>query len=102
MARICSARVEPPTCASSAASGISRARTVRVACRNDARIIDPESTRVPSRSKRTTGNRIDGDAIHVDQERLPIRPGQGLAYGAALAVPAVAVLPTPPGAASGG
>src|SRR5204862_3077428 len=38
-------------------SGMSRPSTVRVAWRIEARMMPPESTTVPSRSKRTTGKR---------------------------------------------
>src|SRR5207249_3220482 len=54
-ARICSTSPGPPTAARICSSGTSLPSTVRAACLTDARIIAPESIRVPSRSKRTTG-----------------------------------------------
>src|SRR6266487_4490678 len=55
---ICASRPGPPTAAISSSSGISAPRTSLAACRIDARMIAPESMTVPSRSKRTTGNRM--------------------------------------------
>src|ERR671937_829878 len=54
---ICAWSPGPPTAAISSSSGGSTPRTSLAACRIDARMIAPESTTVPSRSKRTTGNR---------------------------------------------
>src|SRR5256886_11754645 len=58
MACICASRPGPPTAAISSSSGTSAPRTSLAACRIEARMIAPESITVPSRSKRTTGNRI--------------------------------------------
>src|SRR5438477_2755697 len=59
------------------------------ACRIDARITAPESTTVPSRSKRTTGNRISmmlaTPVGHADEIQAPRGRGRaGLAAGPAL------------------
>src|SRR5438105_5013223 len=61
---------------------MSRPSTVRVACRIEARMIPPESTTVPSRSKRMTGKRIAFDGIQAPR-----------AYSSAMSVgPRLAVL----------
>src|SRR6185312_8010630 len=57
----------------SSSSGTSAPRTSLVACRIDARMIAPESMTVPSRSKRTTGKRME--LMLAAAPSNPDRPG---------------------------
>src|SRR4051812_5401000 len=61
---------------------MSRPSTVRVACRIEARMIPPESTTVPSRSKRTTGKRMRAIVWGGSWHTIPsvgTRPGLAVA-----------------------
>src|SRR5579859_379859 len=79
-ASICATSPGPPTAAASTSSGISRPRTDFAACFIDATIIGPESIRVPSRSKRTTGKRtrsivVTRSVLDADQVEAVRRGG---------------------------
>src|SRR5438093_6024428 len=82
---ICASSPGPPTAAISSSSGGAAPRTSLAAWRIDARMIAPESITVPSRSKRTTGNRMqlmlargraqpDRPRLDALDDERPVRP----------------------------